>query len=95
MHLKKIRYYPTPEQAKTLVEENILVNFQRDTLYDIPYVYPCDKNSHFDLEMMNVLVLQDQPSYNQLVELMTEWDGSTMAEFKEFFKLYKGRTFDE
>jgi len=91
-----MRYYPTVEQARTVVEENILVNFQRDTLYDIPFVYPCDKTSHFELEMMNILVLQDSSSYSGLTEIISEWhDKGAMNQFKEFFKQHKGRTFDE
>lgn len=94
--MKKCRYYPSFEQAKTIVQENILVNFQWDTLYDIPFVFPCDKSSHFELEMLNVLVPQDSNTYNELLNLMEEWHNSSIiAEFKKLFKQHKGRPFDE
>lgn len=91
-----MRYYPTPEQARTIVEENITVNFQWDTMYSIPFIFPCDKNSHFELEMMKVLVLDNTAnSYNELTMIMNDWSSEVLAEFKEFFKQHKGRPFNE
>lgn len=92
-----MRYYPTPEQARTIVEENIIVNFQWDTMYSIPFIFPCDKNSHFELEMMKVLVLDNsQNAYMELTLVMNDWyEPNVMAEFEEFFKQHKGRPFNE
>ena len=92
-----MRYYPTPEQARTIVEENILVNLQWDTMYSIPFLFPCDKSAHFELEMMKVLVLDNSStSYTELTMIIDDWhEPNVMDEFEKLFKQHKGRPFNE
>lgn len=92
-----MRYYPTPEEARTIVEENILVNFQWDTMYSIPFLFPCSKTAHFELEMMKILVLDNSStSYTELTMIIDDWrEPGVMDEFEELFKQHKGRPFNE
>ncbi len=92
--MSKIKYYPTPEQAMTIVQENITANFLLDTLYNIPYVYPCSKEAHFEFEMLGMSAIGSNissNSYNDINELLEIWDSSTLNQFNIFFLKHKGR----
>lgn len=94
--MAKIRYYPTFEQAIEILDENLLVNFMYDSLYSVPFVYPCDTQTHFTLEMMNVLCFTDvnETIINNFMDSIKSWDNNIKV-FKQHFKSIKGRDFNE
>ncbi|WNA15911.1 hypothetical protein XaC1_268 [Xanthomonas phage XaC1] len=90
----KRKYYPTPEQALTILEENLHANFIVDSMYDIPFVYPCDQTCHFHFDVMDIVTTSDHDYGKRLEMVKDEWDKEAIEDFKIHFYKYKQRHID-
>lgn len=91
----KTKYYPTLDEVTFILEEKLNSNIRMDTMYSIPFMYPCDKDCHFQLDIMAVLTPKDQNFSSRLENLMLiEWTKEKVEELHTLHLKYKGRTIE-